>query len=369
MDHPEISPDDYTRAKRVELGRNIGSLHRVYLDTKFWIYLRDAAIGQAAKTSHGKLLELLRKLRIDNRVICPVSYSVFAEMMRQDVTSRRHTARLIDELGAGCCIQPPHVLLEVELLYFVRGLLTPEAKLLPRGQAVWTKVAFFLGDHFCQLVPRDLHQPVPDFAAAMTKAMDDVLWSIPVEVFAMSVDAELYGQHAKQADELAKKMTEGKFSHAHECKNIDELYVSEVYGGLEAVRGRLADLMLYLCRDLGYVGTPTSEELEKAGTEFARFMTNVVRLKPDEAKMKLPQVHLSAMLHAMLRWDKQRKYKANDLEDFRHATCALPYFNCFLTEKSLSHLLTQNPLRAADVYGSRVIFDEDEAIQHLVSIS
>ena len=49
---------------------------------------------------------------------------------------------------------------------------------------------------------------------------------------------------------------------------------------------------------------------------------------------------ISALLH-----DIGRKFKANDMSDFRHAQAALPYFDYFFTEHSLRDLVLRSNMR------------------------
>ena len=118
--HLEMDASKYIQTKRIKLGQQVLRLHRIYLDTKQWVQTRDAVIGRPRNEIQSKILGHLRSLRSSGKIICPVSYSVFVELMNQsDDQTRLATARLIDELAGGCCILPPHVLTEREVLYFL----------------------------------------------------------------------------------------------------------------------------------------------------------------------------------------------------------------------------------------------------------
>ncbi len=55
---PNITLDEYVREKRIELAKRVLLKKSVYLDTKFWIILRDAALNRNS-TAHAKnLLEM-----------------------------------------------------------------------------------------------------------------------------------------------------------------------------------------------------------------------------------------------------------------------------------------------------------------------
>jgi hypothetical protein len=45
--------------------------------------------------------------------------------------------------------------------------------------------------------------------------------------------------------------------------------------------------------------------------------------KKPETRDALRTIHVTASIHAGMRWDKDRKFKPNDYYDFEHATAAL----------------------------------------------
>jgi hypothetical protein len=80
---------------------------------------------------------------------------------------------------------------------------------------------------------------------------------------------------------------------------------------------------------------------------------------------EFPTVGIPAALHAAVRLDKNRKYKKGDFEDFHHAALAVGYFDVFLTESSLQHLLRSNYLDVEQVYGCTVLSGEQDVLEHL----
>ena len=88
----------YAREKQIELSRLVLGRSKIYLDTKFWILLRE---GKTPASN-----ELIRLLRLGvnaGKVVCPVSASTVVEVAKQKNTSSRRigSARLIDELSLG----------------------------------------------------------------------------------------------------------------------------------------------------------------------------------------------------------------------------------------------------------------------------
>ena len=97
LQHPEIDLDTYMRVKRLRLGQEVVARTRIYLDTRFWVCLRDVSMGRARSALHTEMLDLLRQLVVAGRVVCPISYSVFTEVMASEdqiLKTSRETARL-----------------------------------------------------------------------------------------------------------------------------------------------------------------------------------------------------------------------------------------------------------------------------------
>jgi hypothetical protein len=65
--NPEISVERHVKSRVVELGRRLERRAAVYLDTKFWIMLRDCAAGRNNDPTVKELLQRLRKLVHDGK--------------------------------------------------------------------------------------------------------------------------------------------------------------------------------------------------------------------------------------------------------------------------------------------------------------
>ena len=57
---PHVRLDDHVRRKRIELGESLAQRHAVYLDTRYWIHLRDAQLGRTIGVEY---LDLLAEVR------------------------------------------------------------------------------------------------------------------------------------------------------------------------------------------------------------------------------------------------------------------------------------------------------------------
>ncbi|HYE32102.1 MAG TPA: hypothetical protein VEH27_11785 [Methylomirabilota bacterium] len=112
---PEMTLGEYGF---LQLHALVGEVHKkvlVYLDINHWIRLRDAALQRSEDARYQALLELLRSLHAAERIVCPASFELFAELVKQgDPKTRQATARLMDELSSGLCLHNPRGVITAE---------------------------------------------------------------------------------------------------------------------------------------------------------------------------------------------------------------------------------------------------------------
>jgi len=166
-------------------------------------------------------------------------------------------------------------------------------------------------------------------------------------------------------DAVAKDLTIGK--RTNPVSSFKVLYEHEIAGGLDAFQRTCGQVMERLCRLSGFRGEIGDPEREEGSRMLCGFVRAAVRAGRIGATF--PQLHINASLHAALRFDDRRSYKRGDCEDFRHAGSALPYCNCFLTEKSLRHLLCTKPLNLDAEYGVKVFSDSASAVTELSALA
>jgi len=356
LNHPDVDPEAYARKRRIEFGQQLMSMRRIYFDTNHWIHWRDVLMERPRTTSHKQIFARLKDLRQKNRVVCPVSYSVYSELMRQsDDATRKATARAIDLLAGGACIQPPDEVFRQEVLYFLQRTTTPGLDLHPVAEMVWTKAAFILGDRFLQVpqLPKDLE-------SALTKAMDDLCWGIGLEELISVLPVGSPAEESASLNQFATDLTLGKKNAAKDSDTFDELFQQEVAGGLEPYNNLLGELMLYVCSTFGFNGQPSIDDKSQAGGALRNLICQAFRFK--KVSIELPSIHIHAGLHAALRFEKPRAYKPGDCEDFRHAAAALPYYDTFCTDRSLKLLLCHKLLRYDQAYSTVIVSDDEEII-------
>jgi hypothetical protein len=220
---------------------------------------------------------------------------------------------------------------------------------------VWTKVIAVVGEHFLQLTSPEI---TDHFKEASAKSMDDLLWSITLE----EVIDRMPVRQPENLEAFVDQLNVGKDANQN-FTTFDEVFLHEVAGIVDCHREMLGEMLLYLTRRYGFAGTAPPNEIELGGKMLANLIYSA--LKSGRYVTDLPGIHIPAALHAAVRLDKKRAYRAGDCEDFRHATVALPYFDVFFTEKSLKHLLCHKPLEFDKAYKTRVVAGEAEVLEAL----
>ncbi len=333
------------------------SYKQIYLDTNQWIHLREVEMGRKTPVIYQELYKLLNDLIARKIIICPISYSVFIEMIRQnDLETRKATASTIDKFARGCCIQPPHELIRIEIIHCIQTLISPSIKIHPINQLIWTKVAFLMGDIYPTITNLQIAE-IRD----IQKRIIESLWECNVETIVSCLTD--YHPYPEDLDAHAEKLTQFKAKHEKEFSNFQELFLIEVSGVLDVYSEMISSATEYLVRDQGYTGEVNPAERLEAGKKFKNLIYNAFKM--NRVSKELPGIHIMAGLHAAVRYEQKRKYKRGDCEDFRHAVCALPYYDYFCTDGSLKNLICTKPLEYDKFYNTKVLCDDEEILAEL----
>lgn len=342
---PDVSLQSYVRDKRCQLGAAVASIHRIYLDQRFWLLLRDVALGRSRDMAISDLLAMLRYLVVKGRAVCPISESVFVELLKQsDKSTRLATAQLIDDLSLGVTLIPFDERVRQELcnsFYHQAGA----KDLIPLRQLVWTKLAYVLGEVHPSKTPFS-----PEVELTIQKAFFDHVWNISLVDIVKSIDEP--PQFDWEA--LAARLNAGNRAHYSTIRSYRQAFRIEFEGGLSLFRNE----MTLLARELNERG------FSSFGTKLSD-LTHKQRF--DEFSRSVPSLHIHGTCHAAVRWDQKRKLCGNDLFDFHHAEAALGYCDAFLTEKPLTDMLSQQHL-GLSVYRCRMFWAPDSALKWLREI-
>ena len=316
---PQYILAESPQAKATRLGPQHPGAKKVYLDTKFWLLFRDVRLGRDVGSDTVALLSVLEAGVTNGKVVCPISYATYFEFFRQtDLLTLRASAQLIDDLSRGIAIIElrERIALEV-LLFLLRRTKGPDA-VHAMEELIWTKLLYVLG--FNMPVLESLP---PTVQLEVQKAWLDHSWSITITdmVDVIGNDTE---EFAKAFPDISNALNRGKVEHHHENKSFKQLFLSELWGMLDLCSPLFADVMAYMYEKESGQSAPTGEtERQKCGLEVANLI--YAAFHNNELTREWPSIWLVAGFHAAVRWDRNRKFKANDRHDFHHAVAAIPY--------------------------------------------
>src|SRR3990172_156234 len=294
------SLQDYTKAIKLQLGKEIKPRKKVYLDTNYWLNLMDVLLENQRNEVLTKLLDLLRKGVEEKKIICPISDEVFGEILLQTIPKTlKASAKIIDELSLGVSLLSSREREQFEILNFIYDTTGSEGSLHEQDIFVWAKISFNMG-----LIHPHLNYAAPDEELVIQKSIFD--------------------------------------------------HLTEIAGVLDLYKPLFEEAMVYLFEQKkGF--KPKIEEVEnaKSGQMVANLIYHAFR--KNKLGKYMPSLVIESGLHASVRQDKGRKFKKNDMPDFRHARAALPYVDYFLTENSLRDLVMRNNLSFDKKYNCKVI--------------
>ncbi len=359
---PDITLEAYAKSVSLALGMKIKETIKIYLDTKYWLLLRNVVLNRANNKHLPDLLSLLRNGVQTKRIICPISEDIFVEVLKQsDPLTLKETVKLIDDLSKGVSILSEQERIRFETLYFILSNTKGTDSVYSPDVFVWTKLSYVLGTIHPTFTPFSLEDEI-----VIQKAFFDKMWTI-----SLSEMVEIIGMDnilsMPQLNGLSTQLNYDKIKYAHENKSVKQLYLSELAGALDLYVPIFEDAMIYLYKkEYGHNPTIAEKESSNSGKQIANAIYNL--FNKNKLRKYFPTLVVGAGLHASVRWDLKRKYKKNDLHDFRHAQTALPYYDILLTEHSLKDLVSRKNIRLHEKYGCQVISDPYEAVEYLKEI-
>lgn len=125
---PEVSVSALLRRRMRELAQEVLSRTRIYLDIRYWIFLRDALLGVPARPVHSELLDVLTTGVEAGRLLCPLSETTFFELTRQgDRELLLASVRLMDLLSRGVVVQHTIDRVRTEVRHFLLRTVATQA--------------------------------------------------------------------------------------------------------------------------------------------------------------------------------------------------------------------------------------------------
>jgi len=356
---PDIDVDTYLLSYRSVLVRGIQATKIIYLDTNFWIRLRDAEnaefTGALAAADARALLTRLRALTKTRSVICVGHAASFLELVKQSPQSLRVSARIFDQLSDGIVIAPPDEQRYCEARDFVfDNLGLPE----PNALGYWSKI----GQVVTSQLPATL-QNIPDGSRqAVGKALLDVLWNAGLEeVLAqfnwdprMKLNSDIDSETiARVESRKAQQLADRKSRQAIRVETFSEHIVTNY--------ATLFHRQLHRCNAFEGYGWNARTINDKCD---ALIEETIACFRADRMGFRLPMAVLLSELYSLYEFDAGYELTCNDWVDWQHAAAALPHSDVFFTEAHLAHQL-KNVLHADEKFNCTIASNLDEAIDIL----
>ena len=340
---PDVSFDAYRQARYITLNRFVSGRRTVYLDMTFWISLRNPAEARKPAES-ADLLDILRSGVKSGQLLCPVSYAVFVELMKQKQVGdgRKSLARLMDELSMGIGLRNPFDIARIEYLRFF-------SKYVPRLADYVDDVWAPIGHLVHEVYPYQDEWP-HEFMEQGRKVVCDVDFARKMEHL-VKTDLPELPRTAAETINNARKV------HLRGNKTFVQLFADELGGALEEVHSHLDDIL----ERMTYAGFK-SREIEVIERQRGVAANDLRQAAIGSDSDAVPSQRIYAALHAEMRLDDKRSFKPNDLDDFQHASVAVAYCDLFLCDGPLAHLLTNSRVQKVIPKRCRVISEFESAI-------
>lgn len=357
---PDKTIGKYIKESRVNLGEEISPLCKIYLDTNFWLELRDVILGTSQNSNFELLYNILHKSIKLGKVICPISSEHLYELFLQtDPKTLYTTVNLIDDFSKGVALLSPEERIQFEIYYFIQRLTLGEQFVYEPDIFIWTKVAYANGTTYPTATPFP-----KEVELIMQKAFFDNLWAMSLIDIVNTMGMESIVKMPKHSD-ITNELNINKLKYANENSSFKQIFLSEIAGVITEFRSIFEECIVNMYEKL-HGSKPTKEEIDKvkAGENFGKLIYHI--FKRNKLATYLPSLVISSGLHASIRQDTNRKYKHNDMADFRHAQAALPYYDYFFTEHSLRDLIKRSNLNFTKRYNC-IVESEVEMVIEIIS--
>lgn len=351
-----ISIDRHVKRRAISLARYLEPRISIYLDTRFWVLLCNAALGRNRDSEAVELLRLLRMSVAGGKIFCPASESVFLELLKQsDPKTRTATAELVDELSLGATLIHHQSRFATEVAHFFHSL-EGATDLHPLRHLVWSRLSYVLGVRHPSETAFDAETEL-----AVQKAFFDHMWEVPLAAMVGMIN-EVPDREGLTLSDIATTLNKGSQLHAHSIVSFENARSEELRGVVDLCADMAIEVLSDMSEKKGQGPVPRgTSEWKQYRSMCANVLFHALRSNV-KAQRQLRSLYIEACLHAAFRWDKKRRFKGNDLYDFNHASAALGYCHAFFTERSLHALVSSNKLALDQAFDCKVISSVSDAI-------
>ena len=309
-----VSSNDYLLRRHLELLGELRGRSVLYLDTNHWVNLRHVVLRSSnERPGYREVIEVLNSLRKAQRICCPVSFALFQELMKQsDPATRLASARLMDQMSGGVCLQSPLDLIRQEwrqhCLQTVLGRDTTPVVILP-----WTRAGFWNGViipefGFLPNADREVHQ----------KVWVDVKWAMGFE------ELVEYAGNQEYVDWFAQRFAAARNDEAAHHRAAQLPFGKQLERERAMLIQSLGDDLKEICWEVQAAASSTPDPV-KVLQPFIEGRDPWVA----------PSLQILAGVNAAVMPSK-KKFLSHDLMDFIHVAQAVPYCDAVFCDKRRS---------------------------------
>ncbi|MCG6154106.1 hypothetical protein [Leptospira bandrabouensis] len=309
-------------------------MKKVYLDLNFINYMGDGKRNQWTNTKYEEIYKSLVKAVNSGKLICPGSSPVFFELSKQDLDTIQSGAQIVDELSKGKCILSKYRILKQELENFITYIESGKIEKKFPDEKIWGT-----GGMIIDLDEETLRGIIHPEAYEKTLAkIKSATWE------------GMYSRHGKQIKET----------------DIYNGELPEITENLQSLKEKLKDKNIKF-KELQIIElTDTINSSIKLFPEVARNF----KLKQSDIDLTskflsrevIPFMYAYASIYALLRYDKRRKLKPNDIYDIDHSSIGLAYYDIIFTERSFYSLMKDSLANLDIIYEVKLAKTSEEAL-------
>jgi hypothetical protein len=273
---------------------------------------------------------------------------LFVELMKQrDSSTRKATARIMDFLSDGLCLQNWLALAKSEFGRHICS--TFQIRDAVEGAfPIWTKVGYWAGEHTFHFSGETV-----EGSTLMEKVYIDLNWEMTCEAYQAMPD------WIPTPDVFLKAwVAESERAKSHQANanlSFTNLVQARRLHLLASLKKTLLP-MLALCK--GKAGSPDDH--------VAAVFDPIYEGRDPKA---LPSLEVVAGLDAAITLDRKRKVQANDMEDYLHVAQSLPYCDALFCDNFMAQKLLYKPLEFGKVYQTQIGSRPEEIISYLKTLN
>jgi hypothetical protein len=184
------------------------------------------------------------------------------------------------------------------------------------------------------------------------KAFFDHIWEISLSKM-VEIQSNALFPGVMYSGDFAARLNESNARHTMEMRSFEQVYKDEIYGVLEIAAPIARDVFEgMLLKSTGQTIEYSANERESEIQATHNLLCAAV--SKQSVRRALRTLHIGALLHAAVRWNRTQKIVANDLYDFHHAEAALGYCDVFFTDKPMQSLLEQHHLSIKEDFSCQI---------------